>query len=66
MALIDQILHGAYGDKVDTLDDDSWLQLYAGYRKLRKVELEEIKLAVASGLAMVINEIFKDKNNGTS
>ena len=66
MALIDQILHGAYGDKVDSLDDDSWLRLYAGYRKLRKVELEELKLAVASGLAMIINEIFKERNNGTS
>ena len=64
--LIDQTLYGLYGDMVDTLDDDSWLRLYAGYRKIRKLELEEMKLAVASGIGMILNEIFKEKDNGTS
>jgi hypothetical protein len=64
--MIDQTLHQVYGQHVDSLDDDSWLRLYAGYRKIRKLELEEMKLAVASGIAIVLKEIFKDKNNGTS
>lgn len=64
--MIDQTLNQVYGQHVDSLDDDSWLRLYAGYRKIRKLELEEMKLAVASGIAIVLKEIFKDKNNGTS
>ena len=66
MELIDQALYGLYGSMVDTLDDDSWLRLYAGYRKLRKLELEELKMAVTAGIADILNEIFKEKDNGTS
>ena len=66
MELIDLTLKRTYGDKVEQLDDDSWLRLYAGYRSARKIELEEMKLAIASGIAEILNEIFKEKNNGTS
>jgi hypothetical protein len=59
-------LYGLYSDKVSALDDDSWLRLYAGYRKSRKLELEELKMAVSAGIAEILNEIFKEKNNGTS
>ena len=64
MNAINLTLEREYGKGVNKLDDDSWLRLYAGYRVLRKVELEEMKQAVASGIAMVLNELFKD--NGTS
>lgn len=58
------MLKREYGvDIPGRLDEDEWLRLYAGYRMLRKTELEEMEIAMQNAMVKVLNQLFS-KSNG--
>lgn len=59
---INAILRYHYRVDPDTLDEDSWLRLYAEYRMVRKTELKETETAVYNALATVVNKLFEKKD----
>lgn len=57
------MLKREYGvDIPGRLDEDEWLRLYAGYRMLRKTELEEMEIAMQNAMAKVLNQLFSKSN----
>ena len=62
---MDAILKREYGiHDINSLSEDDWLRLYAGYRFARKLELQEIENSTYNALAKIVNQLFS--NNGES